>query len=940
MLNTKGATSILVGPYFPKADPPFRLSAGDRPLPERPTNIGPIFDEKRTKEPIQGFEQDIFEAIYAGPDPSTGVAVVPPQPESSTDKYLYPLLARNERLRLTMLWYYTRRIAEDEELLLRLQTMLNMVQKLMGWEFAIVGILDEAVYTRLATANLPIALLPRRESTCSHTINQELGKVFMVTNMAEDWRFRHSPHVEVGGLRSYAGTQLRVKTDDGGDVALGSLCVASNDVQRPLTEEQKLFLVRFAEMLTTEIIERTRRTRMRDRQSMTDLLSGLQSKAEAADDVEQVIKDTVRQLYPDSEISIQDATEDVIELEGHVPIKFDDVKGGLWEDVEFIESAIKLGNHQRLYSPSTVRAVIRKCGRLHKVVVVASRDVQLVFDDLDAWFVEQCANIVGDVQQSRSLREALKAKEVFLRGITHQLRTPIHGVLGSVELLTEQLASHRSLDAVDGRGGPDRTSSLYLATIRNSGRELMSTVNNILKLNSWAEGNAIATEDSVYDLQQLEEDVMSNILQMVTEDELVDVAIGFENQLSSRRCIVTVDETLLKECLQSLVLNSIQATQHGTVSITVSMNDDDSVLRFDVADTGCGVNSADYQRIFEPYEKAAVHKPGAGLGLTLADKIAKVLRGSVTLVSSKEGKGSHFRAEFVHPILACSVIPRKPAQVKPQYMPSCFYVVETGSTSSHMLRHLTRYLEQRELVQSHQAEGSLLVVDADTSETGLLGLLNGLSCHHLALCLRPTKHHVRQKPWAVQGHQIMPLTGPLCTQRLDEILRQADQIYQDCNLHRTEPVNNDCATVAAEPKLPDGPQAPTLKALLVDDNAINLRILRMYSEKRNIPYISATDGNEAVQAYQDAYASGQPITLTLMDLQMPNCSGIRACTEIRAFEAKEGILPSVIFIVTGQDSPADKRESFEAGANDFVVKPMGLKSLDRRVQSYFKGFGD
>lgn len=92
-----------------------------------------------------------------------------------TGDYLFPILTRNERLRLTMLSYYTRGIFEDSELISRLQEKVHLAKDSIGWEFVIAGLLDHNTYTRVVTVGLPLAVLPRRESTCAHTVNQPPG---------------------------------------------------------------------------------------------------------------------------------------------------------------------------------------------------------------------------------------------------------------------------------------------------------------------------------------------------------------------------------------------------------------------------------------------------------------------------------------------------------------------------------------------------------------------------------------------------------------------------------------------------------------------------------------------------------------------------------------------------------------------------------------------
>jgi CheY-like chemotaxis protein len=139
-------------------------------------------------------------------------------------------------------------------------------------------------------------------------------------------------------------------------------------------------------------------------------------------------------------------------------------------------------------------------------------------------------------------------------------------------------------------------------------------------------------------------------------------------------------------------------------------------------------------------------------------------------------------------------------------------------------------------------------------------------------------------------------------------------------------------------------------ALLVDDNAINLRLLEMYCSRRGLPYRTARDGAEAVRVFRNHRMPvedpllkqplvTQPFDLILMDLQMPVCGGIDATRQIRALEQEHNWGKSVIFIVTGQSSPSDRTNATNAGANGFMVKPVGPKELDRSVKQEFPAAG-
>ncbi len=132
-------------------------------------------------------------------------------------------------------------------------------------------------------------------------------------------------------------------------------------------------------------------------------------------------------------------------------------------------------------------------------------------------------------------------------------------------------------------------------------------------------------------------------------------------------------------------------------------------------------------------------------------------------------------------------------------------------------------------------------------------------------------------------------------------------------------------------------------ALLVDDNAINLRVLQKYCKKRGLQYVCAKDGLEAVSIFQErqeraAERRELPIDLIFMDLQMPECDGIEATQRIRRLEEERNWRKSVILMVTGQDSAADRQGADEAGSQSYHVKPISIKTLDHCLKRYFPGF--
>ncbi|KAI1290702.1 hypothetical protein F5Y03DRAFT_53678 [Xylaria venustula] len=927
--------------YFPRSGVQHTSTLLVQQLPAPPKAVGPVFDQQHAKEPIPAFSQNVHEQSYAGPSES-GEALPPPPPADSPDKYLVPTLSRDERLRLTLLWYHTAGIEKNERLLAEIDTLVRSVHKIIGWEYAIAGILNEATYRRLATVNLPLAILPRRESTCSHTINQsQLDDVFMVLDMSKDWRFQHSPHSEIGGLRSYAGAPLRLMTDNGIEVPLGSLCVASDTPQEPLGKAQRESLVSFSELISTAIANHTRQRRLKKRQEMADILSVLRSKLDA-DDYEESSVRFIQKAYPAAHVVLETSFHGQIPVQGRAPIQLVDVEGGLWEDTALIEQTIMNSNFEYLKPTQTVRAIVARFGSSDKYLVVSGLDIHEVFDDFDAWFIFKAAAIIADTLQRRLLQQALAAKEVFLRGITHQLRTPIHAVLSSTELLAEELTTRGLLlqkDADNSSVSP----ATCISAIRSSGQELMRTVNSILKYNAWADINR-RTSHSLYDLAYLEGDILPKTLSHIQQDNLRGLSIEFRNALSHTRPILT-DPNLLKDCLYELLLNAIQSVAgRPSGMVTFTMRDSERNLIFDIVDNGVGIGIQDQSSIFQAFYKVDSFRLGAGLGLTLARQIAACLQGTVTLVSSSSGLGSHFRAEFNNQIFELSPNCETKLEIELLHLPRFFHCKLTGTDYTHFADHITRYLELYKFQRYNDSDLGLILADSDIDQ------------------LRATYPSAviitfgRAKTGAENGLQpgVLRAKGPLHTETLKEMLLRADVMYRELaqEAARRQPVKavlpvngvtvtNVTVPQIAELSISDSPSLnydcrdQQVKALLVDDNPINLRILRMFCTKRKIPFATAEDGNIANEQFIKGVESKEPFNLVLMDLQMPNCDGIEATRMIRTYERSNALPRSFIFMVTGQDWGKDKVAAENAGTDVFLIKPVSPKTLDSNIAKFF-----
>ncbi|KAI4724544.1 hypothetical protein E4T49_07724 [Aureobasidium sp. EXF-10728] len=150
------------------------------------------------------------------------------------------------------------------------------------------------------------------------------------------------------------------------------------------------------------------------------------------------------------------------------------------------------------------------------------------------------------------------------------------------------------------------------------------------------------------------------------------------------------------------------------------------------------------------------------------------------------------------------------------------------------------------------------------------------------------------------------------------------------------------------------PPVPGVSVLLVDDNNINLNLLATFMKKQRHAYDTATNGLEALQAYQahidptrlpkdsenslllqnEPELTAQSFNFVLMDINMPQMDGLESTRRIRAFERAKGLRPAVIVALTGMASASVQQEAFASGVDLFLTKPVRLKELTKIFEEH------
>ncbi len=230
------------------------------------------------------------------------------------------------------------------------------------------------------------------------------------------------------------------------------------------------------------------------------------------------------------------------------------------------------------------------------------------------------------LKQNLKLSEVARLKTQFVSNITHELRTPLHGILGLADVLLE-----------DGEHLLNDNYRRYLEMMKNSGNALLEMVDHILDLTKYQTGMVHLNVKKI-SLKKMILDVMEELAPNI-ELQACQIDLDWAENTPD----VYGDERELKHLLRDLLGNAIKFAPHGVISISSQKTGDK--LKLCVRDSGVGIDEKDQQMIFEEFRQASQDTTreygGSGLGLALAKKIVE-LHGGRIWVESKKGQGSQF----------------------------------------------------------------------------------------------------------------------------------------------------------------------------------------------------------------------------------------------------------------------------------------------------------
>ncbi|WP_344263464.1 HAMP domain-containing protein, partial [Streptomyces sodiiphilus] len=506
-------------------------------------------------------------------------------------------------------------------------------------------------------------------------------------------------------------------------------------------------------------------------------------------------------------------------------------------------------------------------------------------------------------ERAEQLAVSMRYKSEFLANMSHELRTPLNSLLILAKLLADNAEGNLSPKQVE-----------FAETIHGAGSDLLQLINDILDL-SKVEAGKMEVSPTRIALVQLVDYVEASFRPLTAEKNL-EFSVRVSPDLPPT---LHTDEQRLLQVLRNLLSNAVKFTDSGSVELVIRSAGDDvpdeiraqmlenrslrdadaAIVAFAVSDTGIGIAASKMRVIFEAFKQAdgttSRKYGGTGLGLSISREIARLLGGEIH-ADSEPGRGSTFTL----------YLPLQPTQLPPPG----YGQLERGRLA----------IEAPQAGDGRPEEAGPVPPGPGAEEPGV------------------PAHGGADGP-----EEDLPAPGEraaTAAERAAEVLTQHHrdrsaghgQVHGHARDHEgaggesagTEDLVAAPVTVEETPALaPPRREVPVFrgqKVLIVDDDVRNVFALTSVLEQHGLRVLYAENGREGIEVLE----SHEDIVLVLMDIMMPEMDGYATTAAIRRMPQFSG-LP--IIALTAKAMKGDREKALEAGASDYVTKPVDTDHL-------------
>lgn len=521
-------------------------------------------------------------------------------------------------------------------------------------------------------------------------------------------------------------------------------------------------------------------------------------------------------------------------------------------------------------------------------------------------------NVELDLAKKRA-QEAARIKSEFLANMSHELRTPLNGVIGFTRLTLKTELTPTQHD--------------HLSTIERSANNLLAIINDVLDF-SKLEAGKLLLESIPFPLRNSLDEVVT-LLAHSAHDKGLELTLNIKNDVPDN---VIGDPLRLQQVITNLVGNAIKFTENGNIDVLVeqrAISNNKVQIEVQIRDTGIGIPERDQSRLFQAFRQADAsisrRHGGTGLGLVITQKLVREMGGDISF-HSQPNRGSTFwfniNLDLNLNVVSDSLDTRSLTGKRIAY-------VEANAAAAQATLDM---LASTPLEVVYAVSIAALPVEKyDILLVAVPVSVRDLSMHRdklnaalamtdqLILAL-PCHAHVDAESLKKNGAAAC-LLKPLTTTRLLPVLLEFSR------------------TPTAPLTLPSTEHRLPMTVMAVDDNPANLKLIGVLLDDQVQHVELCESGHQAIER-----AKQMKFDLILMDIQMPDIDGLRACELIRQLPHQQ---QTPVIAVTAHALAGQREKLLAAGMNDYLAKPIeenrlhdlllrykpGINSLPRPLQS-------
>ncbi|CEC51604.1 TPA: two-component sensor histidine kinase BarA [Salmonella enterica subsp. enterica serovar Typhi] len=512
-------------------------------------------------------------------------------------------------------------------------------------------------------------------------------------------------------------------------------------------------------------------------------------------------------------------------------------------------------------------------------------------------------NVELDLAKKRA-QEAARIKSEFLANMSHELRTPLNGVIGFTRLTLKTELNPTQRD--------------HLNTIERSANNLLAIINDVLDFSKLEAGKLIL-ESIPFPLRNTLDEVVT-LLAHSSHDKGLELTLNIKNDVPDN---VIGDPLRLQQVITNLVGNAIKFTESGNIDILVekrALSNTKVQIEVQIRDTGIGIPERDQSRLFQAFRQADAsisrRHGGTGLGLVITQKLVNEMGGDISF-HSQPNRGSTFwfhinldlnpNVIIDGPSTAC-LAGKRPAYIEPNATAAQCTLDLLSDTPVEVI-----YSPTFSALPLAHYDIMILSVPVTFREPLTMQherLAKAASMTDFLLLALPCHAQINAEKLK-QGGAAACLLKPLTSTRLLPALTEYCQLN-----HHPEPLLMDTSKI-------------TMTVMAVDDNPANLKLIGALLEDK-VQHVELCDsGHQAVDR-----AKQMQFDLILMDIQMPDMDGIRACELIHQLPHQQ---QTPVIAVTAHAMAGQKEKLLSAGMNDYLAKPIEEEKLHNLLLRYKPG---